>query len=334
MPSLAEILQANQKPPTDIEAILGDATNVLDHVSAYTFQGYSKVVLPLDGFVFWTQNVPVTITGSLHVLQNIVQEDDGTYGGGTVLFTTQTRIPDFETPADRIWVLSVAGWRAAFSQQQGFFPAAGMWHYFGNIIPPPVLTQLLDDPTAVDFTQPVVSNSLPLWLGLNTYQSPLGAEGFSGSDITGYEGRQLMLFPSDLSPANYRPPYGTVDIEFTKALQADAYLDPNRTHWQLCQDTVKITLYGLQNNAAMDFVDLVTEYTQFGIDKETGLTPFGVMNMPVMTDSRRKQPEITSIAMQKVITYEVDYYQFRAITMGRKLILDALPIQFLINPFP
>lgn len=334
MPNLSEILAVNSKKPTDIEQILGDSVNVLDHAHPYTFQGYSKVVLPFDGYIFWAQNVPTSVVGSLHFMQNIVQEEDGTYGGGSVVFTTQTRIPEFETPDDRIWVLSVAGARAAFSQQQGFYPAAGLWHYFGNIIPPALQTQLLDDPTAIDPSQAITSNSLALWLGLNTYQSPLGAEGFSASNIIGYEGRQLLLYPADMAPTNYRPPYGTVDISYTKALQADPYLDPQRQHWQLVQDTVKLTLYGLQNNAAMDFVDMVIEYTQYGVDKATGIAPFGIMNLPVMMDTRRKQPEITSIAMQKVINYEINYYQFRAITMSRRLLLDALPIQFLINPFP
>ena len=48
-----------------------------------------------------------------------------------------------------------------------------------------------------------------------------------------------------------------------------------------------------------------------------------MMNMPVMGDGKRPQPELQAIAMQKVITYEISYYQTRAANVARRLILEA-----------
>jgi hypothetical protein len=296
---------------------LRDGLEKLDLDEEITFQAYSRVVLPIDGYVYWTPTTTRCVKGALTYTQEIQQNEDETYGAATVLFTAEEKIVAFESaPINVLFVACVDGFRFAISQQQGFFGPAGLWHYFAQSIPPALASQLLDAPNMLDPAQAVVSNSLPAWLQLNGYKSPY-YDGFSNPD--------LVLYPSDLVSPNLVPPYGAVHITpDARALQAAPYLDVNRNHWQLVADKVRITLYGLQNNAAMDFVDLVNQYS---LQTEC----FGIMNVPCMRDEKRTHSGLQAIAMKKVIEYEVSYYQMRMAQIGRQLIKDALPITYIFQ---
>ena len=280
------------------------------------FQAHTRVVLPLDSYIFWRPTVPLTIVGSLHYSQEIVQGEDETYGQGTIFFTAEERVTQFEeAPINTLFVSKAGGFFFAFSQQQGFYSQAGLWHYFGHSIPPAMTSQFLssnsdnpNSPQYIDPNQAVVSNSLPLWLALNNYECPY-SDGFSNF---------IELFPSYIVAPNQVPPYGAVHIgeEDTRALAAAPYLTINRSHSQLVADKVKITLYGLQNNAAMDFIDCVLQYS---IDTNN----FGIMNMPVVTDAKRSVAELQALGMKKTITFEISYHQQRAAVVARQLIVEA-----------
>jgi hypothetical protein len=290
---------------------LGDGLRVLDLDKEVVFQGYTRVVLPIDGYVFWSPTVPYTIKGSLHFSQEMQQAETETVGFATVLFTSKQQVPEFtKSPINTLFVGSAGGFRFAFSQQQGYYEQAGFWHYFGHQVYPALASQLLDQPGQIDPNQAVTSNSLAAWLALNTYKAPY-FDGFSNS---------ITLYPSFLVPPNLTPPYGIVHIEptGTRAIQAAPLLDLNRDHYQLAADTVRVTLYGLQNNAALDFLDCVWQYSL-----DTG--NFGIMNMPIVRDGKRQQSELQAIAMLKVLDFEVDYYQTRVNAVARQLIKSATP---------
>ena len=158
--------------------------------------------------------------------------------------------------------------------------------------PPPALaTQIIDSPSQLDQTAAVVSNSLPIWLGLNSL---------------------FPVFPSYLVPDNLRPPYASVHIgeEDTSALQSGATHDSMGTRWQLAKDTVRVTTYGVRNDIIMDWMDLVNDYTLNYPDV------MGVMNSPVPRDAKRGQTEISTLAQKKVITFDVSYYQSRVRTLA------------------
>jgi hypothetical protein len=306
---------------------LRDGVESLDLSAEVTFQGYSRTVLPLDGFVFWVPTVPLKARGSLHYSQETQQNEDETQGFATVLFTSEDPVADFSaTPDDTLWVASVAGFRYAFSQQQGFYSPAGLWHYFGHSVQPALATQLLDRPQSVDPNRAVVSNSLPLWLMLNGYLSPF----YDGFNISGvpFVVAPPTLYPSFMLPSNLVPPYGAVHIgdgeTDTEALQAAPLITADRSHYQLVADTVRVTLYGLQNDECMDFIDTVNQYSR-------STNHFGIMNSPVFRDSKRTQNELNTIAMKKVATFRVSYYQTRVAQVARQLILTCVPT-YLIKP--
>jgi hypothetical protein len=126
------------------------------------------------------------------------------------------------------------------------------------------------------------------------------------------------IYPSYLIPSNIQPPYIGVDIATTDCLQATPHIDENGNHSQLMMDKIKLTLYGLNNNQAMDFLDFVNEYTLLTEN-------MGIMNTPRVLDEKRTQAEMRIIAQKKTIEFEISYYQYRVNDISQQLILSCLP---------
>lgn len=365
--------------PSQIAALLGAGIETLDLQQRVTFQRYSRTVLPLDGYVFWTPSGKIEVPGALHHMMEMIQNEDETIGLASVFFTTQEPVTEFaDVPINTIYVARQGEFRYTFSRHAGYFQAAQTWHYQGHSVHPAMASQLLDTPGVLDPSRVVVSNSLPIWLSMNGYTSP-----FTGGFSNG-----LTLYPSQAVPANLPPPYGSVHIgdDWTRALQSvpqvrmiqmqltspvldqdgNPVLDqngiqivvpvfgnpggliplvdqsgkkvldaqgreilvpsvasnsfpvtvPKRVSHQLMADRVRIVLYGLQNDEALDFYASVLEImnTQPGI---------GLMNMPAMRDGKRQQVELQALAMQKIIEFEVSYQQHYARDVALQLIQSA-----------
>lgn len=281
------------------------------------FTAYGKQVLPVDGYVFWVPGGDFKVVGSLHFATERRQNEDETFGNNLVVFTSEHEIQRFNALDNQtLFIATIGNFRFAFRQQKGFYQQAGLWHYFGESVPPALASQLVDGTVPIDFSEAVVSNSLPFWLDLNSYAPPYA--GFT----TG-----VMLYPSYIVDENLVPPYGAVHIEpgNTEAIQASPRYDATFGQTQLTADRVRITLYGLQNKAALSFLSAIEQYS---VDTDN----FGIMNMPVVRDEKRTQPEIAAIAMKKTLSLDVSYYQGRANTIARKLILSAAPTFVLNNP--
>ena len=294
--------------PNQMHGTLAAGLDEGDLDQEVTFKRYSRVVLPLDGYVFWQPTVEDCFTGALHYSQEIEQREDETFGSALVQFTSKCQIVQFtESPIDSIYVACVGGFRFAFAQQTGFFDVAGLWRYIGRSIPPAMLSQLLDQPGVLDPTRAVASDSMPLWIALNTYKAPIPGQPSSGG---------LMLYPADLVPPNLQPPYVAVDIQHTRGLAAVPGKDKTGTHTQLAADSVRLTLYGLQNNEAQDFFDLILSYSLMTQN-------FGLMGTSIVDDGRRPMPELQAIAMQKFIDLDISYLQSRTNNVARQLITSA-----------
>jgi len=287
-----------------------DSLEQLDLNQQIKFTRYKRVVLPLDGFVFWQPIGQVLISGSLHYSQSIIQNEDEILGLADITFTAETQVAHFrEAPINTVFVANCGNFRYAFYAQTGFYQQIGLWHYIGHSINPAMSSQLLDTPGTIDPTQAVTTNSLALWLALNDYVSPL-SDGYSNT---------LPLYPSFLTPPNLVPPYASVHIDAedgTRPLQALPNLRRSRSSHQLVADRVRITVYGLQNNAAIDFLNCVLAYSEFTDN-------FGIMSPPRILDGKRVQAELEAIAMKKVYEFEISYDQTRVDTVARGLIEKA-----------
>jgi hypothetical protein len=325
--------------PHRLQATLDAGLDNLDQQQSVVFTKYLRVVLPLDGFVFWVkaslvspsamlnmmqlnQSLPdrpaisggadtITVKGSFHYSVQRRQLDDQTLDVNSCVFTSQSSLEDFNYINPQVMYLGMFNKvRFSFSQRGNFFQQASLWHYVGDAIYPDMETQIIDTVNGFDLVNPVVSNSLPIWLAMNQMTPPFPYP----------PTRYIPLYPSMLVPDDIYPPWGAVDVEATEALGTTPYIDAaTSSHYQLAQDTVKITFFGLRNFSAMDFVDYVN-YLSLQYD-----APFGIMNVPVVQDEKKIQAEMSVIAQKKSVTYEITYNQYQMRNIAQAFIKRVIP---------
>lgn len=346
MSGVAEALSGN----TQIGSVLRAGLDQLSGAQTITFTKYVRVVLPLDGYVFWVNaalvnpsaipNVPafnamtpgrpaiqgadvtVRVQGSFHFEIDRRQEEDMTLDINRCTFTAQSPIDEFNEISPGVMFLGAFTdgngdpVRFSFSRRQNFYQAADLWHYIGDAVYPDMETQIIDTLNGFDQRSLVVTNSLPIWLAMNQMTPPFP-----------YPARQqIPMFPSFLVPPDIEPPYAAVHIypDDTQAIVAAPLIDQRSNHYQLSRDRVKITFFGLRNFNALDFVDFVNTLSeQWDAD-------FGIMNMPTIRDEKRTQREQAIIAMKKSIVYEINYYQTRVRDIAQQLIKTVI-VNYLVG---
>jgi len=311
---------------SQLGAGLAQGVQTLSGNEQVTFILYVKLVLPLDGYIFWVNAsiltdsaiynasqynrleidkyefpIPpkqITASGSFHLAQELHQLEDRTTTYNHIIFTSIQQIQEFNlVNPNLIYIAKYENNTFAFSRRDNFYKQADLYHYRGDALYSIMDTQLIDSMTGFDTESVVVSNSLPIWLSLNQY---------------------FPLYPSYLVGQNLAPPYASVDIDprQTTALQQFPLLDSESNPYQLVHDTVRITIFGTRNNEALNFANYVFQYSM-------NTDNIGMMNMPVIQDEKVTQPELGIIAMKKSITFEVSYYQTTVNNVARKLIEEA-----------
>lgn len=308
---------------TPIHDALAVGVDVLGQSQTVAFTPYVRSVLPIDGFVFWVNAnlltpaqlsavglasaAAVVVDGSLHYESIGRQEVDEFIVVRKVNFTALEQVTAFAAIAPKVlyvgeWQTGLGAFKFAFSSRSAYYLAANVHHYVGDAIYPVFERQLIDSVDDFDDRQ-VVSNSLPLWLAMVSqfpFPSPLAMS--------------LELFPAMLVPDNMTTPYGVVDIRDTRTMQAAPWRNRNDDHYQLCNDRVELTLYGLRNDAVLRLVDFIGDYS---LQADT----FGLvspLNGP--RDVRRNQVEMGVLSQKKVMELEVSYNQVSVRRTARQLI--------------
>jgi hypothetical protein len=286
----------------------------LSNVQEVIFSQYIRHVLPLDGSVYWLKTQEKKIPGALHYDARAQQLYDESFAVNRVVFTTTTPVELFDQiNPGTLWIGEAAWLKFAFSQLSSYFQQAGLYHYRGDAVYPVMQAQLLDVGAEPPDDTLIVSNSLPVWLSMMTYNPPWLVAGNPG----------IQLYPSFLVPDNLRPPYGAVHIppESTQAMAGIPVIGRfTGHHWQLASETVDIILYGTNNDQALAFLDLVN---QFSLD--TGL--IGMMSAAIVRDEKRTQTELGVLAQKKTIRFEVNYLQQAMPDVAMPLIL-SVPINY------
>ena len=316
---MSGVFQNSAPINSQLNATLAAGLDVLSASAKLTFTKYVKKILPLDGYVFWLKGEQIQVSGSLHYATYRDMREDETLAINRVIFTTTHPIQELNEVNDQLlWVGSYDGIRFSFSRRENFYEQAGLYHYAGDAVYPALESQLVDNLYGLTQQTLIVSDSLPAWLNIQSY-SPIWL---------GIRNPAIPLYPSYLVPTNIAPPYGSVHIEPAKtfAIQASPYLNKTMSHYQLSTDHVRITLYGTTNDQALNFVDVVNQYT---LDTDA----FGIMNMPIVRDEKRIQTELQSIAMKKTIEYDVSYYQSSIRDIARQLIERAI-VTYTVSPYP
>ena len=347
MPSAAEGASAKQNMAAALEG--GVETLSLDQEIVFT--KYIRLVLPLDGYVFWVQADLIStsalmntfqlneatlneaqviadpaptmiIKGSLHYSTNVNQAESETEAVNQVIFTALSPIQKFnDIEPSVLWIGEYRGDKQgydgpiefAFSARGRYYEQADLYHYVGTAVLPVFKAQLITGLDQIYNHALIVSNSLPIWLSLQQYTPPY--PGFHS---------YLPLFPSFLVPDNLLPPYGAIHIEDgkTESHQAAPYYDPTLGQHSLSSDMVRVTLYGCTNEAALTWLSTALQYS---FDYNT----IGIMNMPVIRDPKRVSAELGVIAQKKIIDFEVSYNQTTARNVARqyieKVVIDYRP---------
>lgn len=330
MSTVAEMVGA----PGPLAASLQAGVDTISQNQTVTFTRYLRLVLPLDGFLFWvkasilapsavigaspiglpwinqgpsvaTPATTLTVPGSMHYTTIQQQDESVDRSLHRMVFTAEKPITDFGALGpNEMYLATFDGVQFSFSQRSMYYQQAGLHHYTGDGIYSNMASQIIDDPGGFDSGSLVVSNSLPFWL-MQTAQCP--------------------VYPSFLIPDNLVPPYISAHIEpsQTRAMQMAPYIDQTGSHWQLAFDRVRLTLYGLRNNQALDFLDSVLN--SIGPDGAT----VGLMNSPIVRDEKATQVELGILAMKKTIEFEVSYFQQRVRDIAIQYILSCIP-QFII----
>lgn len=331
---------------TSFDATLASGLDVISESQVITFTKYVRVVLPADGFVFWvkadivspsalanasmlnasfrnngavqgvTLNTPPVIVtaapttnviGSLHYMTANTQDEAAFQSTNRVRFTAEAEIQDLNQIGPAVLFLgSFDGRTFAFSQRGSYYQQSGLHHYLGDAVTATMRTQIIDDPRYLDLLNPVVSNSLPLWLELTSF---------------------FPMWPSFLVPQNEPPPYCAVHIDpdGTEALQDFPALDATGGQSQLVQDVVRLTFYGVRHQTVMDFMQYVFQYS-------ANTDNFGVMDyLPVVRDGKVTAAELGTIAQMKTTEFKISYYQSRVRDVARKAITAVGGVTFNVN---
>ena len=331
---MASATEAAQAKP-QLGAGLAQGVETLSGNETVSFTLYAKLILPLDGYVFWVNaalltdsalynasqydrleynNYPngvparqLNVQGSFHVNQEIHQLEDRTTTYNHTIFTSLHEIQDFNLINPQfMYVATYEGIQFAFSRRDNFYKQADLYHYRGDALYSIMDTQLVDSLTGFDTTSVIVSNSLPIWLSLNQF---------------------FPLYPSYLVESNLPPPYASVEIIPSETVALGQFpiinnvVVPNQpilqsTSNQLTTDTVKISIFGTRNNEAINFANYVYQYSM-------NTDNIGLMNMPIIRDEKVTQPELGIIAMKKTITFKVSYYQNTVNDVALKYIQSA-----------
>lgn len=297
---------------TQMQDVLASGIDAISSQQQVTFQQYVKSVSVSDGYVFWVANgLDITVNGSLHQITETIQDEDNTFAKNGIIFTSTQKIEQFNAiNPQTLYVGSVlvdgVNLQIVFNDSVMIYQQSGLWHYSGDTVYPALQSQLVA--SAADLpVGPIVSNSLPIWLTLTSFGP---------------------VYPSYLVPDNIVPPYIVVHIdpEGTDCLGAFPVYewpgtlvgadDYELSSSQLMQDKVKLILYGFTNQNASQYLFSLMDYS-------LNTDNFGFCNSPAIRDEKRKQSEITAIAMKKSIDLVVSYYNSVADAVARRLILSA-----------
>lgn len=343
---------------TPLEAAIKLGLDTLSLDQTITFVKYVKLVLPLDGYVFWVKaslvsstalyNVmvfnaglfngaykkplstraaqealeatyEVEVDGSLHYATRMAQDQEETLSINEVIFTSESSVDAFNAINPNVLYIATPD-DPKLEGIRFAFSARGNYYAQANIYHYRGAAIYADMETQIidDISQ---INTRALIVS-NSLPIWLALNNWPDYDFEPFK-NNIPLYPSFLSPQNLRPPYGTIHIqpEGTEPLTQTPYLGKTYSHHQLCMDTVDVALWGCNNDAALTFIDFVNQYSvNWGI--------LGLTNMPVVRDMKRVQVELTAIAQKKTIQFKVSYYQSVARSIARQLIKNVIPTYY------
>ncbi|CAI3958064.1 unnamed protein product [Commensalibacter communis] len=274
---------------------------------------YQKTILPYDGFVFWVKmRKKTSIDAMIHYTDELKHEDQSFYNDANLIITTKEYLFDFfQNDLEILPVFDYEGKQYAIRRSGQNTQHATIFHNFARIIEPQFQSLFLNNKK--DFTRKTVqfSNSISRFILL--------ANGYFDLVKIPYE-----IYPEWLVPFNKKPPYITIGISETEALNVGhkrTMVEGKETFINPAKDHIELNLYGLDNHEAINFLATLEKWSLI-------YQQIGFLNIPRVTDLHNTQNEIGSLSQKKVIEIEVFYYQSANID---EALLDRMIDEVLIN---
>lgn len=319
----------NQTLQTPLAGALSAGLDNIRYDQTLTFTPYVRLVLPMDGFVFWVRYdqvsdsslaaaglsaaglAPVVVPCSVHMATDTDNNEDENLDVSNVVVTTTHEVRPFHDALTNVlWLSTFLGVRFAINSRKSFYQQSNIYHYQGKTVFPSMNTQIIDDATDFDLNTLILSNSTPLWLYLaSVISTAVWLPGFT-----------FPLYPKFLLEDNMVPPYGVISpVEGSqKAINLAPTLQPNYTRDQFVTEDVDIILYGCPHQQACDFLDSVLGFILAD-------TTFGINNSPVIKDISRQQIELSVLAQKKKISFQINYHQSLVRDLAVILITSCVP---------
>lgn len=346
MPSISEALSGQSTP---LNAALVAGIEQLSNKQTVVFTLYKRLILPLDGFVFWvkadllnkpaqanamgansppvagtpasekTPSTTISADGSLHFTSAKQQDENETYSINRVIFTTPTQLHQAfnQIGDDQLYLASIGAGVPGLPPQGLRFAFSHRGRYYAAA----GIWHYTGDSVYPYMESQIIDavNGFDAQTPVVSNSLPLWLQLNNWLPFYGFS-NDVPLYPSYLADPNINPPFATVHIppESTEVIASIPHLGHRMTHNQLCKEQVKLTMYGLRNTAAMNLIDCVFQYS-------TDYNYFGIMNTPLIRDEKSQQNEIGILAQKKSITFEISYNQGVVRDIFRQIICQAIP---------
>lgn len=345
------LLEESLGAKTPIGSALEEGEVTLSYDQKITFELYHRLVLPVDGYVFWVRDglvngglngaalntaqfntgpapgLPKTLVaqGSLHYSTTANQEEGATYSINRVIFSSSVPVQDLnDVGGNSIYIATFDGpgtdeQPAPASTTAIRFAFSGRGSYYQqaglwHYVGNAIYSFMgsqIIDDVSQFSNQQIVSNSLPFWLAFNNYNPPYPVP---------IPRPKVPFYPSFLVPDNLAGPYVAVHInpEETEGWEMAPLMAFDTSTSELSRDRVILTLYGCNNLVASSIRDALLQYS---LDTEL----FGILNSPVPRDDKQTQSELSIIAQKKRIVFDISYNQVAVRSAARKFIKTCIP---------
>jgi hypothetical protein len=336
-------------------AVLHEGLDTLSFDQVIVFDLYVRLVLPIDGYVFWvkaaelepsavlnamllngaTLNTPLesipspsfVAKGSFHYGTDSQQNIESNFAKNSVVFSSEQPIQDLNQTGPGLLYIGTfdaptpASSNPPASTSQIRFAFSGRGSYYQQMN----LWHYYGDAVYSTMASQIIDNPSLLatsnQIVSNSLPFWLNFNMYDPPWPVPVPRPNIPLFPSMLVPENMTSPFGAVHIEAerTHAVQAAPFLNRITSHYQLADDEIRLTVYGADNNMCQDFLD---SFLQYSYDTEY----FGIKNSPVFRDEKEGQNELNTIAKKKTAVFEISYVQSAARDLARQLILSCTPV--------